>query len=158
MTVLLTAGLVAGCGADTASDPGASAGSTSTGSASPSPSTGPVDSTVLALISQTAVGGRVDPHPTVLDSRAAVEQFAGRFRGGLLQGRLQQVLAKADLGDGRVPVAAVVAVGCDVPKAVDVQRTPDGLQVTAQPVRSPLPECLAPVTTVAVVAVPSGAV
>ena len=157
LSVLLAAGLAAGCGQDAASDRSAPTASTSGGSTSPSPSTGPVDGTVVAMISQTAAGGRVDPHATVLDSSAAVARFAGRFRGGLLQGRIQQALAKADLGADRVPVAAVVALGCDVPKHVDVQRTADGLQVTAQPVASPLPECLAPVTTVAVVAVPSDA-
>lgn len=151
LPVILAAGLVTGCGAQTASDSGASSGRTPA-----SASTGPVDFTRIAMISQTAAGGRVDPSATVLDSRAAVASFADRFRGGLLQGRLQQAIDGAHLGAGQVPVAAVVAVGCDAPSGVEVQRTEEGLRVVGQQVKSSTPECLAPVTTVAVVAVPSG--
>ncbi len=56
------------------------------------------------------------------------------------------------LGSGAV-MAAVVAVGCDVPPGAEFGFSSDGAYVEARRVADPLPECLAAVTTVALVAV-----
>ena len=56
---------------------------------------------------------------------------------------------------GHIVYGAVVAVGCDRPPGADVSLDADGrVQITAQEVPSPLQECLAPVTTVAIASVP----
>ena len=64
---------------------------------------------------------------------------------------------RASPPDGRVLLGAVVAVGCDVPPGVRVEGAGSDLRILAKPVPSPLQECLAPVTTVAVVSVPADA-
>jgi hypothetical protein len=46
-----------------------------------------------------------------------------------------------------------VSIGCDVPPGVTVQTQDDGLAIVAMKVKSPLQECLAPVTTVALVTI-----
>ena len=49
----------------------------------------------------------------------------------------------------------MVALGCDVPPGAVVALDANGdVQITAEEVASPLPECLAPVTTVAIATVP----
>jgi hypothetical protein len=50
---------------------------------------------------------------------------------------------------------AVVAVGCDRPPGAVVSLDANGdVQITPEEVASPLQECLAPVTTVALASVP----
>jgi hypothetical protein len=140
--------LVAGCGSDTGHHDGpdgpAASGTPSSGSSAAPPET-------VAMLSQSNAGGRVDPAPTPLDSRAAIASFARQFHAGDLESRLQQAVDRHDPGPGRVLVAAVVSIGCDVPRGAEVSRTADGLEVTAQAVKSTTSECFVPVTTVAVV-------
>ena len=51
-------------------------------------------------------------------------------------------------------MGAVVAIGCDVPPGrLGREQGPDGWVVTPHKVPSPLQECFAPVTSVAIVAV-----
>ncbi len=126
------------------------------------PPTGPapapaIDFTEIALVSATAAGGRVSATPARVDDPAAVAAFGDRFRGTVLGRRVRAVVRRADVGADRVLLAAVVAIGCDVPPGVRVDRSSAGPRITALPVESPLPECFAPVTTVAVVSVPADA-
>ena len=143
----------AGCGnatdtaAGTAGD--TAGGSHRTPSSSSTAGSGPAET--VAMISQTNAGGRVNPAPTVLDGPAALASFAGQFHSGAIGARLRQTVSQAHVHAGRALVAAVVAVGCDTPRDVEVDRTADGLEVTAQSSRSSKAECFAPVTTVAVV-------
>ena len=148
LTALLAAG-AAGCGdtTDTAADHGSADGTPT----SAAPASGPPET--VAVLSQSNAGGRVDTTATVLDGPAAVAAFADRFRDGPLAGRIKKAVARADVPSGRLLVASVVALGCDAPRTVEVQKGPDGLKLTAQPVRSPRQECFVPVTTVAVVSV-----
>lgn len=101
------------------------------------------------LVSGTASGGRPADRWTELADGAAVAAYAERFRGPL-PGDLVEAAGTVDLAEGEVLVAQVVAVGCEVPPGATVG---DGALV-AQEVAAPLPECLAPVTTVALAAVP----
>ena len=74
-----------------------------------------------------------------------------------MQNRVREA---AGIQDGSTPsdrlvMAQVVAVGCDRPPGVDVFAGQDGrVRLVPHQVASPLEECLAPVTTVAVAKLP----
>ena len=160
-TLLLAAALVAplltGCGGDDAPTRAEDTGTSPTTPASTS-SGGALDFTEVALLSLTAAGGRVSPRATVVDDAAAVSRFATQFRGEGLGNRLQAAVRKADVPQDRTLVASVVAIGCDVPPGVSVEKLGDGVAIVPLKVTNPLPECLAAVTTVALVEVDSSVV
>ncbi len=150
LTALLTTALTAGCGSDdsTVSDQG-----------SPSPAgDGAVEFDQVALVSQSAAGGRVGERATVLDDSAAVASFSRQFQTDAVANRIESEIRKADVPDDQTVLGAVVSVGCDVPPGVSVQRVGGAIVVTPMKVKSPLQECLVAVTTVALVAVDSDAV
>ena len=145
---------LAGCGDD-------GGGATDTGSSSSSSAgrtSGSVDATTLAVIGQSGAGGTVDLHATVLDSGAAVTEFAQQFRTDAVQHRIESAIRRADVPSDRTVLGAVVSLGCDVPPGVTVQATGAGLMITPMEVASPRQECLVAVTTIALVSVPSDAV
>lgn len=154
-TALLALGLLVGCGsADDTAD------QTSEQSQEPSPSppeTGPVDFTQVALISVSNAEGSVDPQAVVLDSQAAVDEFAGQFSGTQMRTALTKAYQKADVPEGDVLVGSVVGVSCQAPSEVHVEQTNDGVEITADPVKTKN-QCIVPVTTVALVSVPEAAV
>jgi hypothetical protein len=67
---------------------------------------------------------------------------------------LTEVVDSAEVPDGSTLWAAVVARGCDAPDEVEVVRSADGVQVTPVAVADRGVQCLAPMTSVAVVLVP----
>ena len=146
-TLVATAALAvtAGCGSATSS----------TAQGPDSPSAGPVTGAeVLPLISLTGAGGQVSTAATLLDTRAHVREFSQQFRAGILFGRIMASVEQAKKS-GYLVYGAVVAVGCDRPPGADVSLDASGdVQIFAREVTSPLPECLAPVTTVAIATVP----
>jgi hypothetical protein len=160
---LLTVCLVlAGCGdstSDTASDPGVQP-STSAGqtSAPDEPTPKPTDSPeaqTIAILSQTAAGGRVDLNAVPVDDAAARQQFTAQFERRGLDTKIAQAVAEATVPEGYTVMGAVVAIGCDVPPDVAVSQSEDGWVFTPLKVASPLQECFAAVTSVAIVAVPA---
>lgn len=153
LLVSLLAGPLFGCGSDeTASDP-ATTSSSPTGSTSAGLPDGPVDSTLVELVSQTAAGGKVSERATVLAETADVADFVEQFKTGKLGGELMAAAEGAEVAQGQELVGAVVALGCDVPPGVSVQAVDGVLTITPLKVKSPLQECFAPVTTVALVSV-----
>ncbi len=155
MTTVLATGLLAGCGSGQ-SDEHADDTSDTAHASSPA-GDGTVDFTQVALVSQTAVGGKVNERATVLDDADAVARFSRQFTRASMGVALSSEVAGADVPDGQTLVGAVVSVGCDVPPDVTVQDTGAGLSIVAQKVESPLEECFAAVTTVALVTVDSDA-
>jgi hypothetical protein len=164
--LLLTAALatpaLAGC-ADDGNGAADADAQDPTSAASPSPSASPstgdaVDFTEVGLLSLTGGGGTVGYRATILDDRTAVNRFAAQFRSPALGNQLRTAIRRADVPADQVLAAAVVSVGCDVPPGVVVQRLEDGLAIVPLEVPNPLPECLAPVTTTALVAVDESAV
>lgn len=159
---IVTALLLAGCGSDpdggvpadeTASDPAGPA-ATSTPSPSQTQTDGdaeePVDYEVLALVDETAVGGRTSPMLSWVDAPNELETFVAQFRSEAFG---EEIRTAADTSyDGQL-WAAVVSVGCDVPPDVYVEEGEAGYLITPGKVVDPLPECLAAVTTVALVAI-----
>lgn len=145
-TLLASTALVvaAGCGS-----------SSSTSGAPDSPSPGPIAGAhVLPLISLTGGGGRASTTATLLDTPNHVRGFGTQFRSPALAHQVAAAVARARQS-GYLVYGAVVAVGCDRPPGADVALDASGnVTITPRPVASPLPECLAPVTTVAVAAVP----
>jgi hypothetical protein len=166
-SLLLGPLVLAGCGdasssgtaLDGCKDTASCAGSSSPIPSSPVPSASAsqVDGAVtVAIVSQTAAGGHVMDHPVRLDDQAARAKFLAPFRGKGLDVKVRQAIASATVPSGDVLLGAVVAIGCDVPPAVDVGYLgTEGYVITPHPVDKPLQECLAPVTSVAIVAVPA---
>jgi len=156
-TLLATAALAAtaGCGSDTSS---AGAGGCPTwpncDGRTDGPSPGPIaGAEVLPMISQTGGGGRVSTTATLLDTSAEVRGFTRQLQPAMVH-RVTAAIAQARQS-GYLVYGAVVALGCDRPPGADVALGADGqVQIVAQEVASPLPECLAPVTTVAIATVP----
>jgi hypothetical protein len=137
--------VTAGCGSTTSS--------TVAGPDSPSP--GPVTGAhVFPLISMTGGGGRVSQLASELDTPAQVKAFTAQFRVPAITHQITEVLARA-APRGQPLFGAVVAVGCDRPPGADVILDGAGrVEIVPREVASPLPECLAAVTTVAIAAVP----
>jgi hypothetical protein len=157
--VLLTA-VLAGCGdstSDSASDssPGPTR-PTATASSMPTvdPSEG-LEAQTIAIVSQTAVGGHVDLNAVPLADDAARQEFVAQFNRPGMGRKIAKAVASATVPDGYTVMGAVVMVGCDVPPGVLVTQSSDGWVVTPEPVVSPLKECFAAVTSVAIVAVPA---
>lgn len=142
-TVVLVA--TAGCGST----------SPSTASRPDSPSPGPITGArVLPLISLTGGGGTVSTRATLLDSKAHIRGFTEQFRLPTLAARVDAAVRRAK-ASGHLVFGAVVAVGCDRPPGAIVALDANGdVEITAEEVASPLPECLAAVTTVAIASVP----
>ena len=89
-----------------------------------------------------------------VDDEAARQEFTAQFRHGLDQ-KIASAVASASVPEGFSVLAAVVSVGCDVPTGVTATRSPDGWVLTPRCRPRPLQECLAPVTSVGLVAVPA---
>jgi hypothetical protein len=157
--VLLTA-VLAGCGdstSDSASDSSpVPTRPTATASSMPTvdPSEG-LEAQTIAIVSQTAVGGHVDLNAVPLADDAARQEFVAQFNRPGMGRKIAKAVASATVPDGYTVMGAVVMVGCDVPPGVLVTQSPDGWVVTPEPVVSPLRECFAAVTSVAIVAVPA---
>jgi hypothetical protein len=83
-----------------------------------------------------------------------VAAFIEPFERGLGQ-QIKDKVAATDVPEGQALVAAVVGIGCDVPPSVTITETGGGVEITPDKVASPLPECFAPVTSVAMALVPS---
>ncbi len=160
---LLAVLLLAGCGdatsdaaSDPATDPTTDPATSSAPTAVPTvdPSSG-LEAQTVAILSQTAVGGHVDLDAVPLADQAAQQEFVGQFNRPGMGRKIAQAVAAATVPEGYTVMGAVVMVGCDVPPGVLVTQSPDGWVVTPEPVVSPLKECFAAVTTVAIVAVPA---
>jgi len=156
-TLLATAALAAtaGCGSATSSaESGDCPSRPSCDGLTDGPTPGPIaGAEVLPLISQTGGGGRVSTTATLLGPPAEVRGFTRQLQPAMVH-RVTAAVAQARQS-GYLVYGAVVAVGCDRPPGADVSLGADGeVQIVGQEVASPLPECLAPVTTVAIATVP----
>lgn len=114
---------------------------------------GKVDFELVELLTETAVGGEVDPQAIPLGDVTAVQGFSQQFRDESIQARLIQLVNSTKVPDGKALYAAVVSIGCDIPPGVVVTSTDSGLQIKAQQTPSPKPECVAAMTSVALVLV-----
>lgn len=113
----------------------------------------PAHSSTVAILSATAAGGKVSMSPTPLPDEQAARRYSQQFRQPGLGRQIADVVARTEVPDGQALAAAVVSVGCDVPPSVTITETDDGVVVSADEVPSPMPECFAAVTSVALVLV-----
>jgi hypothetical protein len=166
LPALLLLAVLGACGNDdsggAAQDPaptsatnGSTSGDSGTGDGS---SDGSVEFELVDTITVTAAGGQLSETAVPLSDEADVQAFVEQFASGDMGAQVQDAVAQTDVPDGQVMYAAVVAIGCDSPDQVAVSTSETGLVITALKVPSPLPECLAPMTTVALVLVPASEV
>jgi hypothetical protein len=173
-TLLLVTVLGAGCGdeeAGSASDdstPTASGSPTASGTPSSHPPSDPpsdpkdpasdIDFELVAMLTETAVGGATSTVAVPLAGDTAVQEFTAQFETDAMPTRVQNTVNDTAVPDGMLLYGAVVAIGCDAPTDVHVLAGDAGLVVTAAKVPSPHMECFAPMTTVALLLVPASAV
>ncbi len=164
-SLLLLTLLVVGCGggdAGRADDPAADPTRTSpSGPASGSPASpssgagtddGPAEGwRLVEIVHATAAGGEVVTTPVPVSDSQALADFTSQFERPDLRREMQRVIRGAATPAGYQLVAAVIAIGCDVPPGVTYV---DG-QVYPQKVAKPLGECFAAVTSVAILEVPA---
>jgi hypothetical protein len=154
------------CGGDDASDvasdpvgstssPATSTPSTPSESPTGKPSGDDVDFDEIAILSQTAAGGQVSTTAVELGDPAQMEAFVNQFEFAGFGDEIARKVAATTVPEGQVLIGAVVSIGCDVPPGVEVAGEPGSWTITPLKVADPLPECLAPVTSVAIVAVPA---
>jgi hypothetical protein len=151
-TVVL--GTTAACGSssssiatDPASDP----------AGNPSRTPGPIEGAhVLPPISMTGIGGRAARTATPLNTPGEIARFLRQFPAPATQKRLRGAILAAPHPPGHDVVGQVVAIGCDRPPGVSAVVSKEGaVELVPGEVASPLQECLAAVTTVAIAVVPS---
>jgi hypothetical protein len=119
-----------------------------------SPSAGPVQGAHVTLVSMTGGGGRVSTQATLLDTPAHVRAFTAQFGQPTTRNRVSGAVREV-AKQGQLVYGAVVTIGCDRPPGADVALDGSGnVVITPREVPSPLPECLAAVTTVALASVP----
>jgi hypothetical protein len=163
LIVLATLVITAACGntssSSVATDPsqGPSQGPASDPAGKPSWPPGTIsDATVLPLISMTAAGGREARVATPLNTEAQIARFASQFRMPAVWHRIRAAIGDELKASDHEIVGQVVAVGCDRPPGVDVIANDEGqVELVPREVASPLEECLAAVTTVAIAVLPS---
>ncbi|MGB0101941.1 MAG: hypothetical protein WBP61_16810 [Nocardioides sp.] len=136
-----------GCGEE---DPGPTSTPSDTATSSPAdrPAADPV------LVHATAAGGETAATVTRLPDDDALAAYVEQFRGGL-PGLVTEAADGIAVRDGEVLAAQVVMIGCDVPPGAALTGTGDAVAIVADKVTSPLKQCLAAVTTVALAAVPA---
>jgi hypothetical protein len=144
LLVTLAVAVTAGCGST----------SSTVGSRPDSPSAGPVQGAHVTLFSMTGGGGRVSTQATLIDTPAQLRGFTTQFGQPAMRNLVRNHVKQAR-NAGLAVYGAVVAIGCDRPPGADVSLDGSGnVVITPREVASPLPECLAAVTTVAIASVP----
>lgn len=167
----LAAGLLvlalAGCGDEeptTAEDSPSSPSSSSSSTGTPSNGTptddaggedGPVQFELVEIVSATEGGGTVQTAPTQLGGAGKVDQFIADLKGPELPGEVRAAAKKVRPAPDEGLFAAVVAIGCDVPHDITVERAAGEL-VVKPVIKKTGVECFAPVTSVAVFTAPTG--
>lgn len=154
LLALALALVLTGCGAETSETPEAQADDPApTADSTAEPSAGAsAGNDVIALVSESDVGGEVDPQAVPLDTATAIADFSTRFEDERMAAAISEALVDTATLDGQTVLGAVVAVGCEPPTEVEVTSGPDGVEITAGLVKTDQ-QCLVPVTTVALVAV-----
>ena len=142
--------VLVGCGDDSSSTVG--------DDPTPSPTfsdPAPTEPITVAIVSETAAGGEVDQNAVAWDDEASRGAFLQQFKRGSLHEKITAAIGAATIPDGYTVWAAVVAIGCDVPTGVEASPNGDGWVMDPQMPRQTMQECFAPMTSVALVAVPA---
>lgn len=132
-----------GCGSGGAADTGVDVGATSSGPAYEQ----------VAMVTVTEGGGQVTDELTFIDSERSLHRYVDVFPSEQLQREVLAAAQYADLADGERLAAAVVDLGCSPPTRVVVTGSGADLRITASGKPTVDIQCLAPITTVALVGV-----
>lgn len=157
LTVLLLF-VVSACGSDDgsgseATDPGPSSSAPGTDGPGGSGDSGGSGWSQVALLTGSNGGGVVTEVATPLPDEAAVTAFTGGLDDGLAA-EVAEAARAVDVPDGQALYGAVVSLECVPPTAVVVTREGDDVLVSPRAEKSsPSVQCLAVVTTVALVLV-----
>jgi hypothetical protein len=156
--VLLLVATLGACGGDdsgAARDPGSTSPTTSPASSDTGTGDGTVEFELVDTITATAAGGQLSETAVPLSDDAAVQSFVAQFTAGDLADQVENAVAQTDVPAGQELYGAVVAIGCDAPDQVAVTMSGSDVVITPLKVPSPKSECFAPMTTVALVLVPT---
>lgn len=114
---------------------------------------GPIKFELVEMVTETSVGGMVSPGAVPLADVSAVRQFSAQFENDRMELYLVQLIDELKVPDDKAAYAAVVAIGCQVPPDVTVTSTDTGILIEGtKPTTKPV-QCIAPMTSVAVVLV-----
>lgn len=108
---------------------------------------------VVEIVSETAAGGQTGGPAVRIDRPAGMARLTRDFRTPGLTEKIRSVVQRIKVAEGQALYGAVIAVGCDVPPSASVEVTDGKVVITAGKVANPLPECFAPVTSVAIAVV-----
>ena len=162
---VLSAGALSACGSETGDTDGTDGADssledsptsdtpTSDSPTSDTPTDAEPGADVVEIVSETAAGGRTGESAVRVDLPAGLARLTRDFRTPLLTDKISSVVARIRLAEGQALYGAVIAVGCDVPPSAFVEVTDGKVVITAGKIVSPLPECFAPVTSVAIAVV-----
>lgn len=115
---------------------------------------GRIDFTLEQMVTETAVGGMVSPGAVAFVDVTAVQQFAAQFDDeDRMTTVLTQAFDKLKVPDDKAAYAATVAVGCQAPDDVVVTSTDTGILIEPAKASGSPTECVAPMTSVAIVLV-----
>ncbi len=152
-TALLVATLFAvvacGVGSEDAADRATDPAPTSPSEGSPAP-----DPVVVEILSGSAVGGDVATEATLVPDDRALQRYLRQFDSAPFVADLTAAVDEHPVGSGRVLGLAVIEISCDQPPSASVTEEGGAFVVTPGKVIDPLPECFAPVTSVAVLDLP----
>jgi hypothetical protein len=110
---------------------------------------------VIDIVSGSAVDGDVAKEATVVEDDRALARYVRQFDSQPFVADLMEVIDAHPPADGRVLGLAVIEISCDQPPSATVKQVGGRFLVTPGEVVDPLPECLAPVTSVAVLDLPT---
>lgn len=116
-----------------------------------------LDTSVVALLSDTAVGGTVDRRPVLVERRSDIRGFVRQFDSRVFARDVRRAILDAQLPEGHALLAAVAAVGCRTPAGVELVTRRGQLRVRAEAPDAPEIQCLAPMTTVGIFTVAEAA-
>ena len=108
---------------------------------------------MVEIVSETAVGGQTGDPAVRVDRAAGLARLTRDFRAPGLTDKISSVVERIRLAEGQALYGAVIAVGCDVPSSASVEVTDGKVFITAEKIANPMPECFAPVTSVAIAVV-----
>jgi len=151
-TFLLVLAL-SGCGSDTGDSPSDTLTPRDTPTATETPTTTETSeprAEVVEIVSETAAGGETGGPAVRVDRPAGVARLTRDFRTPGLEAKVRSVVRHTSVAEGQGLYAAVIAVGCDVPPSASVEVRDGKVVITAGKIPKPMPECLAPVTSVAI--------
>jgi len=113
----------------------------------------PSGSTLVEILSQTAAGGQTDDLAVDLGTPAGVDELLADVSRGPLAAEVRDRVAATDVPEGQRLVGAIVNEGCDTPVDVKVTAAGDGVRLEPIFQGKPMVECVAAVTSIALVLV-----